>query len=224
VDEIAVNSYRDRLLDLDACVVSDALDTLGLTGGVAGLRPVWEGSRTAGRVVTMRTVPADGRTSSRHLGTAAIERANAGEVIVVQQEHGGTPTAGSWGGLLAQAAVIKGVGGVIVDGACRDVDEIRELRLPVSALTTVPFTARGRFVEDSVGDPVQIHGVTVTDGDYVIADGSGVTFVAASDIDRVLTTAERLVAKERLMTEDLRQGLLPSQVMGRNYEEMLNAG
>jgi regulator of RNase E activity RraA len=219
-----MSSIREQLLDLDACVVSDALDALGLTGAVAGLHPVWEGSRTAGRVVTMRTVPADGRPSHRHLGTAAIERACPGEIIVVQQEHGGTPTAGAWGGLLAQAAIIKGIGGVVIDGACRDIDEVRQLGLPVSALTSIPFTARGRFVEHSVGEPLQIHGVTVADGDYVIADGSGVAFIAAADIERVLTTAGRLVAKERLMIEDLRQGLLPSVVMGRNYEEMLNAG
>ena len=68
---------------LDTCVVSDALDALGLPGAVAGVLPIWEGSKLAGRVVTMRTVPADGRTSHRHLGTAAIERADAGEVIVI---------------------------------------------------------------------------------------------------------------------------------------------
>jgi 4-hydroxy-4-methyl-2-oxoglutarate aldolase len=151
-----VNAPRDRLMVLDTCVVSDALDALSLPGAVAGVLPIWEGSKLAGRVVTMRTVPADGHTSHRHLGTAAIERADAGEVIVIEQASGGFPASATWGGLLARAAHLRRIGGVVIDGACRDVDEIRELRLPVSARAVLPFTARGRFVEDTVGEPVVI--------------------------------------------------------------------
>jgi len=66
--------------------------------------------KLAGRVVTMRTVPADGRTSHRHLGTAAIERADAGEVIVIEQASGGSPASATWGGLLAQAAHLRRIG------------------------------------------------------------------------------------------------------------------
>ncbi|NBH07439.1 RraA family protein [Amycolatopsis sp. SID8362] len=214
---------RDRLLALDTCVLSDALDARGLSGAVAGVLPVWEGARLAGRVVTMRTVPADGRASRSHLGTAAIERAAEGEVVVVQQDTGRPFRSATWGGLLARAASLKGLAGVVVDGACRDVDEIRELGLPVSAREAIPFTARGRIVEDAVGVPVRIGGVEVHEGDYVLADGSGAVFVRAADVEDVLAAAERLVARERLMAEDLRAGRRPSDVLGTDYEEMLNA-
>ncbi|MFI9834525.1 RraA family protein [Streptomyces sp. NPDC051913] len=218
-----MSDHAKRLAALDVCVVSDALDALGLPGAVAGVLPVWESSRMSGRVVTMRTVPAQGRTSARHLGTAAIERARPGDVIVVEQaDAGAVPVSATWGGLLARAARLLGIGGIVIDGACRDVDEIRELGLPVSARTAVPFTARGRYVEDSVGEPVLIGGVTVADGDWVIADASGAAFVSAAAIDEVLRHAERLVAKERLMAEGLRRGDPPSTVLGRDYEEMLH--
>jgi regulator of RNase E activity RraA len=207
---------------LDTCVVSDALDALGLPGAVAGVLPIWAGSKLAGRVVTMRTVPADGRTSHRHLGTAAIERADAGEVIVIEQASGGSPASATWGGLLAQAAHLRRIGGVVIDGACRDVDEIRELRLPVSARAVLPFTARGRFVEDTVGEPVVIGQVTVAEGDFVIADGSGAAFIGAAHIADVLIQAELLAARERLMADDLQRGSRPSDVLGRDYEEMLH--
>ncbi|GGJ39855.1 4-carboxy-4-hydroxy-2-oxoadipate aldolase [Streptomyces brasiliensis] len=204
-------------------MVSDALDALGLPGAVAGVLPVWEGSRLAGRIIPMRTVPAQGRTSTQHLGTAAIERAKPGDIIVVEQAGAGAaPVSATWGGLLAQAARLRDIGGIVIDGACRDVDEIRELGLPVSARTAVPFTARGRYVEDTVGRPIRVGEVTVADGDWVVADASGVAFIAASRIEDVLRHAERLVAKERLMAEGLRRGDLPSAVLGRDYEEMLN--
>jgi regulator of RNase E activity RraA len=217
-----VTTIAGRLAVLDSCTVSDALDALGLPGSVTGILPVWEGGKAVGRVVTMRTVPADGRPSSRHLGAAAIERAAAGDVIVIQQAVDGLPSSATWGGLLAVAASVKGISGVVIDGACRDIDEIRGLRLPVSARMAIPRTARGRIVEDSVGEPVTIGSIAVDSGDFVIADGSGVVFVGAAHAGEVLTRAERLAAREQLMARDLRAGGAPSQVLGRDYEEMLH--
>src|SRR4051812_49552382 len=133
----------ERLARLDTCAVSDALDRLGLVGAVAGLRPMWPCPRVAGRVVTVKLKPATGERPSRHLGTAAVEAATPGDVIVV--DHGGRAEAAGWGGILSLAAKVKGVGGVIVDGACRDVDESRDVRLPVFARSATPRTARGRI-------------------------------------------------------------------------------
>jgi 4-hydroxy-4-methyl-2-oxoglutarate aldolase len=215
-------TVRERLLALDSCIVSDALDSLGLEGAVAGILPVWEGSRLAGRVITMRTVPADGRPSTQHLGARALDRALPGDVIVVEQRADGPPASASWGGLLARAARLRELGGVLVDGACRDIDEIRELRLPVSARAVVPFTARGRFVEDSVGEPVQIGDLRVADGDFVMADGTGAVVVPADRIDEVLEVAERLAAKEAAMVAALEDGDSLAVVFGRSYEEMLD--
>ncbi|MFF4837007.1 RraA family protein [Streptomyces sp. NPDC001315] len=218
-----MSELRERLAALDTCLISDALDSLGLAGAVAGVLPVWEGGRLAGRVVPMRTVPAEGRSAPRHLGTAALELAEPGDIVVVEQAEAGTvPVSATWGGLLALTASLREVGGIVVDGACRDVDEIRELRLPVSARAVVPFTARGRYIEDTVGEPIVFAGVPVNPGDWVAADASGVVFVPSARIGEVLDIAERLVAKERLMAEALRRGDAPSAVLGRNYEEMLD--
>jgi regulator of RNase E activity RraA len=171
----------------------------------------------------MRTVPADGRSSAQHLGARALDRALPGEVIVVEQQAEGVPASASWGGLLARAASLRALGGVVVDGACRDIDEIRELGLPVSAREVVPFTARGRFAEDSVGESVQLRGMRVCTGDFVMADGTGVVVIPADRIDEVLEVAERLAAKEAAMAAALGDGDTLAAVFGRNYEEMLNA-
>lgn len=209
-----------RLKALDTCAVSDALDKLGLRGVALGLGPLTGNHRIAGRVTTVRLVEAgDGPPSPRHLGTAAVEASGPGDVIVV--EHGGRTGVSGWGGILSLAAVQRGVEGVVVDGACRDVDESRELGLPVFARAAVPLTARGRVVEQDWNIPVTICGVAVTPGDYVIADGSGVVFLPAERAEEIVTAAERIAARERTMAELVKAGAPVSKVMGAGYETML---
>lgn len=127
----------------------------------------------------------------------------------------------SWGGLLALAAVRRGVAGVIVDGACRDIDEIRQLGLCVHARAAAPFTARGRLQERSVGEDIVVAGVTVSQWDYAVADGSGVVFIPADKCEKVVTLAESMAARERLMAEDIERGQAPTAVMGKAYEDLI---
>jgi len=83
------------------------------------------------------------------------------------------------------------------------------------------LTARGRIVELATGEPITIRGIRVKPGDYVIADGSGVVFIAAENIERVLDTAEEIFAREAAMAQALREGKPITEVMGANYENML---
>ena len=209
-----------RLEQLDACAVSDALDTFGLPGAQSGLPRRSTRKRIAGIVQTVKLhaqAPEGG--SKRHLGTAAIEAADALTVIVVEQRTG-IDCAG-WGGVLANAAHKQGVRGVIMEGPARDVDEYEEIGFPVFSRYTTPRTARGRVWEQAFGVPVQVGDTEVNPGDYVIADGSGVVFIPAARIEAVLKTAELVAEKERLMTRDVLSGKPVSVVMGTNYETML---
>ena len=211
-----------RLAKLDSCALSDALDRLGLSGAVLGLRPLWACPRLSGPVVTVKLRPASpGEQSPRHLGTAAIESASAGDVIVV--DAGGAVHAGSWGGILSLAAHSRGVAGVVTDGACRDVDEARELGFPVYGRDGVAFTARGRLVEEAFNGPIQVGGQEVRPGDLVLADWSGVVFVSRGQAEQVLAAAEQIAAREAAMAADIRAGQPVSQVMGTNYERMLTS-
>jgi len=218
------NDLVTRLRRLDACAVSDALDRLGIDGQVAsGLGQRSSGRRIAGRVVTFRLVPAgqvprqDGPV--RHLGTSAIELAQAGDVIVVEQRTG--VEAGCWGGILSLGAKVKGLAGVVADGPVRDIDEARAYDLPVFCRSLTARTARGRVEEAAVNGPVCIGGVTVQPGDLVIADASGVVFVPAGRAEAVLAAAEHIAGREAAMARDLLAGRPVTEVMGRDYEHML---
>ncbi len=209
-----------RLEKLDACAVSDALDSAGLKGAHSGLPRRSTRKRIAGTVQTVKLhakAPEGG--SKRHLGTAAIEASDNLTVIVVEQRTG-IDCAG-WGGVLASAAHAKGIRGVIMEGPARDIDEYEDLGFPVFSRYTTPHTARGRVWEEAFGIPVQVGDSSVSPGDYVIADGSGVVFIPAARIEEILQIAEMIAEKERLMTRDVLAGKPVSLVMGTNYENLL---
>ncbi|MBX9773650.1 MAG: RraA family protein [Xanthobacteraceae bacterium] len=212
-----------RLMRLDSCAVSDALDKLGLDGCVTGLSPLCSTRKIAGRIHTARLVAKDKAPPAsgppRHLGTTAIESCQPGDIIVVEQKSG--IDAGSWGGILSLGAKLRGVAGVVVDGPVRDIDEARQMDFPVFGRAATARTARNRIVEVGTDIPVSIGDLTVHPGDYVVADGSAVVFLAQNDAARILDAAESIAAREAAMARALHSGKPITEVMGTDYEHML---
>jgi len=209
----------ERLTRLDTCSVSDALDKLGLQGAVIGLAALTVRGRVAGPAVTVKLgAPLEG-LPKRHLGAGAVMASEPGDIIVV--EHRGRLDVSGWGGLLSRGAVKKGVAAVIVDGACRDLDESLEFGLPVYARAAVPVTARGRVAEHSFNEPITVGGVAVSPGDMVLADGSGVVFLPRARAEAVIAAAEEIYAREQLMAAAIERGDPIGDVMGTDYEDML---
>jgi regulator of RNase E activity RraA len=211
----------ERLAKLDTCAVSDALDSLNLKGATYGVRPMWPCPKIAGRAVTMKIKPAGLEKPKHHLGTMPIDAAQTGDIIVA--DNGGRTDTSCWGGLLALAAKTKGISGVVIDGACRDIDESRDLEFPVYARGAVPMTARGRIMQESYNQEIEFAGVQVHPGDLVMADGSGVVIIPRSKEEEVVRAAEAVAATEARMAEGIRQGLSVLDVLERlGYEQMLN--
>ncbi len=209
-----------RLGRLDSCAVSDALDKLGLPGAVSGIHRFSTERRISGRVLTVKLDRAEDRPrTSRHLCTAAIEAAAPGDIIVVEQRTG--LDAAAWGGNLSIGAQVRGVAGVIIDGPARDIDDSRRLDFPVFAREHTARTARGRVVEVATNEPITVGDLSVSPGDFVVADASAVVFVAQAEISSVLDTAEAIMQREEAMAQAIRAGTPISQVMGANYEQML---
>jgi len=209
-----------RLRRLDACAVSDASDRLKLAPAVTGIVPQTIKARIAGRVTTVKVGAGEKKGgSARHLCTAAIEAAEPGGVVVVEQTTG--VDAAGWGGILSRAAKLRGLSGAIVDGPSRDIDEALEIGFPVFARGTTARTARGRIHEADTGVPIHIGGIKVEPGDYVIADSSGIVFIRPENIQAVLEAAEAIAAREAAMTKDVLAGKPVSEVMGASYEQLL---
>ena len=210
----------ERLAKLDTCAVSDALDSLALKGATWGVRPLWQCPRIVGRAVTMKIKPAGLEQPKQHLGTAPIEAAQAGDIIVI--DNGGKLEFSCWGGLLALSAKLKGLSGVVIDGASRDIDEARELQFPVYARGAVPMTARNRVVQESFNQEIQFAGVQCHPGDLVIADGSGVVIIAKEKEQEVVAAAEAIYQKEQEMADGIRKGYSGLEMLEKlGYEQML---
>jgi regulator of RNase E activity RraA len=214
-----VTELVERLRRLDSSAVSDALDALGRPGVVSGIPPLWSSGRIAGRVVPVRLVPVgEADPPPHHLGAAAIEAGGPESVIVV--DNSGRTEMGGWGGLLGRGAQARGIAGVVVDGACRDVDELAEIGFPVFARAATARTARGRVVE-CVTDEISVGGVGVRSGDLVLADRGAVVFLRAADADEAITAAEAIVARETVMADALGRGIPATSVLGADYEELI---
>lgn len=210
----------ERLARVDACALSDALDSLGVGGAVSGIARRATRRRLAGRVQTLRlTATPPAAPDTVHLGARSITGAAAGDVLVIEQRTG--IDAAGFGGVLANAARMKGVRGVIVDGPARDVDECESIGFPVFSRQVTARTARGRIYEDEINGDVTIGDVTVGAGDFVVADASGIVFVGARVVVDALSRAEEIVARERAMTERINGGAPVTDVLGVAYETML---
>jgi regulator of RNase E activity RraA len=212
----------ERLYKLSATNLSDALDSFGLKSGTYGVVPAWEGAKKiAGRAVTVKLTAAGLTKSKTHLCVNAIENAKKGDVIVI--DNGGRTDTSCFGGILANGAAYKGVAGVVIDGACRDVDDYVEIGFPVYARGSVTATARGRIMEEATNVMIQFCGVQVRPGDYVLADRSGVVIIPAERIEEVVTKAGELFEKEENMIRDIRSGKSMLEVdTAYNYEKMLS--
>ncbi|NQV57485.1 MAG: RraA family protein [Rhodospirillales bacterium] len=213
------DAARERLIKIDSCAVSDALDALGLKGTVKGIGAISAGRRIAGRVQTVKLGPASDNVPKRHLCSAAVDAAAENDVIVI--ENLTTEIAAGWGGILSRAAKTKGLSGTIVEGPARDADESNDIGYPVFARSATSFTARGRIAEHAWDVPISVGGVNVEPGDLVIADGSGVVFIPKVSEAQVIEKAEEIAAREAAMAAAVEAGKPVSEVMGGDYENML---
>lgn len=209
-----------RLSAIDTCALSDALDKLGLSGQVTGLRRESGEGRVAGVAVTVKLGTGDPPPGPpSHLGTKAIEASDEHSIIVVEQRSG--VEAGCWGGLLTRGARLARVRAVVADGPVRDIDEARELEFPIFTNRLTCLTARARVVEKATNVPVEIGSVTVHPGDYIVADGSAVIAIRPENAIAALAAAEDICAREAAMIAEMAKGTKMSEVLGGNYEHML---
>ncbi|MFA9478250.1 RraA family protein [Phycisphaerales bacterium AB-hyl4] len=164
----------------------------------AGIHAVAPGMKVAGPAYTVRTYP--GATWA--LGRA-IEQASAGDVLVV--DAGGRPDVIIMGELMSMRAQQRGIAGVVVDGAVRDIADIDALGFPMFARYVCPRSG----THDKVGQwqtPIACGRVVVNPGDWIVADESGVTAVPADVVEPVARATAQVKAKEAAIARHLKAG------------------
>jgi 4-hydroxy-4-methyl-2-oxoglutarate aldolase len=164
------------------------------------------GSRVAGPARTVRCAERDNL-----MVHAAIAESEPGEVLVLTLPEP-RPHA-LVGELLATQAKGRGVSALLVDAAVRDVEELRELGLPVWA-RYVRVTGCDKRVPGTIGDPVEVGGATIRQHDVVVLDADGVAVIPQERVDEVLDAARARTEKERIKRAKLEEGALSYDLDG----------
>lgn len=170
------------------------------------IQPAWSGARVCGFAVTVECPPGD--NLMLHVAVADAPR---GAVIVANVC--GYLLAGAWGEILTAAAQVRGVAGLAIDGAVRDIDAIREAGFPVFS--------RGRAIGSctkercgKVGVPIQFGGTTVRPGDLILGDADGLVVVDQERLDEVYETAIDRREREAQIMDELRSGRTTMELLG----------
>jgi regulator of RNase E activity RraA len=212
--------YRKRLERLSTTNLSDGLDKIGIRGAVIGIRPLFGMPKVIGRAVTIKMTAAGMVKSKRHLGVDAIATAAPGDVIAI--DNRGDLYNNCWGEILSCAAKKKGIPGVFIDGAARDIDVCQEIGFPVFARGVVPITARGRIMQEDFNCVIRLGDVQVRPGDILVGDINGLVVIPQEKIEEVVSAAEEIFEKEELMKADILKGMDILEVDSKyNYEQML---
>ena len=161
---------------------------------------VLPGSRVAGPARTVRCGQGDNL-----MVHAAVAEALPGEVLVLTMPEP-VPVA-LVGELLATQAKGRGVAALLVDAAIRDLDELRELGLPIWA-RYVRVQGAEKSVPGTIGEAVEVGGATIRQGDVVVLDGDGAVVVEHERVDKVLAAARERAERERDKRAKLQAGAL----------------
>ena len=188
---MAEDDIARRLVAAGVTAVSDALDKLSIHGQAVGITPVARGMRFAGRAYTVRMVPVG---ESGGVVGDYVDDVPPGGVVVI--DNGGRLDQTMWGDILTFVASTRGIAGTVIDGVCRDSDRCVELNYPVFARAVTMRTGKDRATAEAYNVPVQIAGVRVDAGDWLVGDSDGVVAIPSARIDEVVRVAEEIEAAE----------------------------
>ena len=164
------------------------------------------GSRVAGPARTVRCGQNDNL-----MVHAAVAEAEPGEVLVLTMPEP-APVA-LVGDLLATQARGRGVAAILVDAAVRDVEELRDVGLPIWA-HFVRVCGAGKTVPGTIGEPVEVGGATIRNGDVVVLDADGAVVFERGRVEEVLAAARARAEREHEKRAKLEAGELSYDLDG----------
>jgi 3-hexulose-6-phosphate synthase/6-phospho-3-hexuloisomerase len=197
---------RDALMKVSCPNISDAMHR---SGEMHGLKPVWIGTeehplKFAGPAVTVRAYNGDWSKP-----VEAIEEANEGDVIVIDACEGKDAV---WGELASWSCKVKGIAGVVIDGAVRDIDDIRKIKLPLFARHFTPTAGEPRGLGE-INVSIECAGMQVDPGDWIVGDDSGVVVIPKAKAQEMANRAIDVLEKENRFREEIKRGSTLSEVM-----------
>ena len=201
-----------RLSKCYASAIHDVLREMGYGNSVLPpeIQALERGQKLAGEIYTISG--SIDQTLSRHesllLWSQVLSKVPGGKVLICQPN---THAVALMGELSARALMVKGTKGYLMDGHCRDVEEIIDAGFPVFCRLATPADIVERWRYNSLGNPITIGTVTIRSGDYIIADMDGAVIIPQEVIEDVVSKTEDVMATESEMRLAILDGMDPEQ-------------
>jgi 3-hexulose-6-phosphate synthase/6-phospho-3-hexuloisomerase len=189
------------LMQVSAPNITDAMHR---KGAMSGIFSICGNVKMVGRAVTVQTLAGDWAKP-----VEAIDVAGKNDVIVINND--GCTHVAPWGELATLSCVKKGISGVVIDGAVRDVDDIRAMKFPIFAKAIVPNAGEPKGFGE-INAEIQCAGQVVNPGDWIVGDESGVVVIPAKRAYEVARRAMEVRKNEERIREEIRRGSTLSEV------------
>ena len=201
----------ERAKQLSPSLLADAMNSFGAMN--YKIKPVKSGMRVLGTAITVKVKPGDNLFLHK-----AIYLAGEGYVIVLDSgEHN---TWALWGSMMTRGAIAMGIEGVVLDGAVRDLSEIKELGFPIFASCAVP-NGPATNGPGLINHVISCGGVSVTPGDLIFGDDDGVVAVPPHMLEEVLLKAEKKAAGENFRIKEIERGKLEPDWVKEKVSKLL---
>jgi len=193
---------RQLLTRVSTPNISDAMHRKGAMHGLFSVNP---GLKMVGPAVTVQTFEGDWAKT-----VEAIDTAQSGDVIVIY--NGGSDQVAPWGELATLSCLNKGVAGVVIDGAVRDIDDIRKLEFPVYARAVVPNAGEPKGFGE-INAEISCAGQTVRPGDYIVGDDNGIVVVPKERAYEIARRSVEVEKNESRIRDEITRGSTLSKVL-----------
>jgi 3-hexulose-6-phosphate synthase/6-phospho-3-hexuloisomerase len=198
-------SLDDRIREIFFRVSSpNVSDAMHRKGAMEGIISICGDVKMVGRAVTVQTFAGDWAKP-----VEAIDLASLGDVIVINNDS--VTRVAPWGELATISCIKKGIAGVVIDGAVRDVDDIRKTKFPTFAKAIVPNAGEPKGFGE-INAEIQCAGQVVNPGDWIIGDENGVVVVPKERAYEIARRALEVRKNEERIREEIRRGSTLSQV------------
>ena len=198
-------SLEEEIVSLLRSVSSSNIsDAMHRKGAMRGIHPLIPGKKIVGKAITVQTFAGDWAKP-----VEAIDLAGPGDVLVI---YNGSNNIAPWGGLATLSCKIRGIEGVVVDGAVRDLQEIRPMDYPLFSSDVVPNAGDPKGMGE-INSEIVCGGQTVRPGDYIVGDDSGVVVIPKERAYEIARRAKEVEKTENRLFEEISRGKTLSQVV-----------
>ena len=201
---------KDLVKRLSVCysgVVCDILDELGIDGLMRGLK-LQSALPASGKIVAPAITVQFRKTVVNRVQWDVHEAIDVGDghILVIDADYKNGGTGSVVGGLMSTGAKVNGLLGTVVDGTCRDLEEVRRVDYPMYSRGVEPLTAVRRLMTTGLNVTIECASIMVRPGDIIFGDLDGVVCVPRDALRPVVEKAEKLFEKENTFERDIKNG------------------